>query len=65
MANQYKQQIDGIMSRDVSRGDFLKYVGVAMLSLVGFVGFLKNLHEVVPSDKKNSGSGYGGSPYGH
>ena len=69
MVGQYKQQVDNIMQREVSRGEFLKYIGIAFLGIVGFVGFLKNLHDVVPAnngggDKSAGGSGYGGSPYG-
>lgn len=67
MVDQYKNQVDGIMQREVSRVDFLKYVGVAFLGIVGVVGFIKNLHEVVPahsSEKKHTSSGYGGSAYG-
>lgn len=68
MVNQYKQQIDGVMQREVSRSEFLKFVGIALLGLIGIAGFLKNLHEIVPSqiaDKKQPvPSGYGQSAYG-
>lgn len=61
----YKKQIDGIMAREVSRGEFLKFVGVGLLSFVGVIGFFKHLHEAVPNNStaKKSG-GYGRSPYG-
>ena len=57
------------MQRQVSRGDFLKYIGVAFLGVIGVVGFLKNLHEIVPgkdntSNQVSGGAGYGRSPYG-
>ena len=67
MVDQYKNQVNGIMSREVSRVDFLKYIGVAFLGIIGIVGFIKNLHEVVPahaSEKSHRSSGYGGSSYG-
>lgn len=66
MVNQYKQQVDGLMQREVSRGEFLKFVGVALLGLVGVVGFFKNIHQALPPDKanKNQSGGYGGSAYG-
>ena len=67
MVDQYKQQVDGIMQREVSRGEFLTYVGVAMLSLVGVFGFIKNLHDIVPAHPNNkqiAAGGYGRSPYG-
>ena len=68
MIDQYKQQLDGVMAREVSRGEFLKLVGVALLGLIGVMGVLKNLHEIVPAQtatKNHSASGgYGRSAYG-
>lgn len=68
MVNLYKQQLDNVMQREVSRSEFLKLVGVALLGLIGIVGFLKNLHEIVPSQAvaKNHSTtgGYGGTAYG-
>lgn len=66
MVEQYKQQLDGIMQREVSRGEFLKFMGVALLGLTGIVGMLRNLHETLPphTANKNLPVGYGRSPYG-
>jgi hypothetical protein len=68
MGDQYRQRLDDMMQREVSRGEFLKFVGIAMLSFVGIVGFLKNLHEIVPdnnaSKKQLASAGYGRSAYG-
>ena len=68
MGDQYKNQLDNIMQREVSRGQFLKFVGAALLGVVGVTGFLKNLHGVVPAQtvpKSHSVSaGYGRSAYG-
>lgn len=68
MFNQYKQQLASMMQREISRGEFLKIIGVALLGLVGVAGFLKNLHEIVPaqSSAKNQSvsGGYGRSAYG-
>lgn len=68
MVNQYKQQLDSVMQREVSRGEFLKFIGVAALGLIGIVGFLKNLHEIVPSNTTDKNqpvsAGYGRSAYG-
>ena len=66
--DQYKQQLDSMMKREVSRGEFLKIIGVSLFGLIGITGFLKNLHEVVPApttgkDHPASG-GYGRSVYG-
>ena len=69
MVGQYKQQFDNMMQREIDRGEFLKFMGIAVLGVFGVVGFIKNLHEVVPSHnsskKHQSSSGYGRSPYGH
>lgn len=68
MVNQYRQQLDSVMQREVSRGEFLKFIGVAALGLIGVVGFLKNLNEIVPphmADKNQPAvGGYGRSAYG-
>lgn len=66
MVNQFKQQLNGVMQRELNRGEFLKLIGVASLSLIGAVGFLKNLHEFMPRDSnaKNRSGGYGRSAYG-
>ena len=65
MVDQYKQQLDSIMEREVSRGEFLKIFGAALLGLVGIVGFFRNLHEAMPPEKKRlASSGYGRSAYG-
>lgn len=67
MVPQYKQQLDSMMQREVSRGEFLKFIGIALLGFVGVIGFLKNLHEIVPAQtvaKKQSAGGYGRSVYG-
>ena len=68
MVAQYKQQFDNMMQREINRGEFLKFMGIALLGLFGVVGFIKNLHEVVPANssakKHLTSSGYGRSPYG-
>lgn len=68
MGDQYKQQLDNVMQHQVSRGEFLKLVGIALLGFVGVIGFLKNLHEVVPARAAAKNvpvpGGYGRSAYG-
>ena len=68
MVNQYKRQLDTVMQREVSRGEFLKFIGIALLGLIGIAGFLKNLHEIVPAQTATksqlSSTGYGRSAYG-
>ena len=68
MIDQYKQQLDSMMKREVSRGEFLKTIGIALVGLIGVTSFLKNLHEAVPAStaRKNhpASGGYGRSVYG-
>jgi len=66
MPNQYQQQIDDMLQREISRSEFLKFSGVTILGLIGVTSFLKNLHESIPGStiNKRVGKGYGRSPYG-
>ncbi len=66
MVDQYKQQLDSVMQREVSRFEFLQFVGVAFLGVVGIAGFFKHLHHAVPDKnaKAQSPLGYGRSKYG-
>lgn len=57
--------IDEFMKQEVSRKDFLRYVGVALLSMVGIANALKSLQtNVEGSHKDSAGAGYGVSAYG-
>ena len=66
MANQYQKQLEDVLQREISRAEFLKFSGVAILGVVGVTGFLKNLHQSIPTKtlQKRAVSGYGRSPYG-
>ncbi len=68
MVGQYKQQFDSMMQHEVNRGEFLKFMGIALLGLFGVVSFVKNLHEIVPAHslakKQPASGGYGRSAYG-
>ncbi len=62
-----RKKTDDLMNTEVNRAEFLRYTGVALLSLVGIHSFMKNLHDSVPkkrSAKKVATKGYGGSAYG-
>lgn len=62
-----KNKTDDLMSREINRAEFLRYTGVALLSLVGVHSFVKSLHEAVPKKQATSKiakKGYGGSAYG-
>ena len=62
-----KSKSDDLMSREVNRAEFLRYTGVALLSIVGVNSFLKNLHDNVPGRKNTNRvakTGYGRGGYG-
>lgn len=48
-----------LMQQDVSRKEFLRYIGIALLSLIGVASMLQNLHgavnTAVPSERQTSG----------
>lgn len=58
-----KQQIASILIKEMNRGEFLRYVGVAFLALVGISGVISTLTRLDGSSKSN-GSDYGGNTYG-
>lgn len=57
-----KQQADNLLSREVNRAEFIRYIGIALLSMVGINTFIKYLHENVGD--KSSKRGYGSGAYG-
>lgn len=61
-----KNKTDDLMNREINRAEFLRYTGVALLSLVGVHSFIKNLHDSIPKkgSKVAKKSGYGGGAYG-
>ncbi len=62
----YKKQLDDLLQQELSRAEFIKVVGLALLGVVGVSGFLKNLHRSLPGQKNthNLVQGYGRGPYG-
>lgn len=61
------RQLDDLMQAQMSRGEFLKYAGVALLGIVGVTGLLRNLHHALPAQRQSSpkfAGGYGRSAYG-
>ncbi|HEY5549585.1 MAG TPA: hypothetical protein VIK37_00010 [Candidatus Saccharimonadales bacterium] len=65
MVGQYREQLDVMMQREVSRADFLKFTGIAILGLIGIAGFFKNLNGLMPpKTNDNKSRGYGRSAYG-
>ena len=55
-----------LLQQDVSRKEFLRYIGIALLSLIGVASMLQNLSGTVQThvQKETRTSGYGSSAYG-
>jgi hypothetical protein len=59
-----------LLQRDVSRQEFLRYIGIAILGLVGIASMLENLHKAFGKSQpkqisqQGKSSGYGLSAYG-
>ncbi len=56
------EKVHDLLQQEVSRKEFLRYAGVAVLSIIGVTGMLQNIRAVQPQQKQ--GSGYGMSSYG-
>lgn len=62
--------VQELLEREVSRKEFLRYVGVAFLSVIGVTNLLKNLNQPLhlpaqsSSTRSNELPGYGMSAYG-
>ena len=56
------------MQQEISRQEFLRYVGIAFLSLFGVAAFLQNLSSNLgqrsSNQSKSEAAGYGMSAYG-
>lgn len=62
-------KVDELMQQEVSRKDFLRYVGLALLSMVGISSMLQNIQTSLgghdaKADSRRQTSGYGSSAYG-
>lgn len=60
-------KLESLMQTEVNRKEFLKYVGVALLGLIGATTMLQNLNKALDHKKpgqKTQKSGYGATPYG-
>ncbi len=59
--------IDDLMQKEMSRKDFLRYIGLAFLSLIGVAAILQNLQSSLSGNAHKTParqSGYGGTAYG-
>lgn len=59
-----KNQLDALLKQDMTRKEFLQYVGGALLVAFGVTNLLKTLLQTKPSQVQQSQLGYGGSVYG-
>lgn len=55
-----------LLQQDVSRKEFLRYLGIALLSVIGVTSMLQNLQNAArtPIQKNTNAAGYGVSSYG-
>ncbi len=60
--------IHELLQKEVSRKEFLRYVGAAILGVIGITQILNNLQKSLAPQKKIESSektaGYGATPYG-
>lgn len=59
--------IQDLTRKEMSRKQFLQLVGAAILSVIGFTAFLKNLDKFATTQTRQvkTKAGYGSSPYGN
>lgn len=58
--------VKSLLEKDVDRKEFLQYVGVGALGVLGITTVIKNLEELFGkrSNHQVQNAGYGSSPYG-
>lgn len=57
--------VNTLLQQEVSRKEFLRYMGLAFLSLIGITGILNNLDKLSSKNAKQKEiNGYGSSAYG-
>lgn len=54
--------LENVMQKELSRREFLSYIGAGILAVIGVTGLLKSLGLHTPQPK--STMGYGGGAYG-
>ncbi len=59
-----KINIDSLLSKEMNRRDFLRYIGAMFLAFVGVTRFLSVLSHHQPRSSSPIRGGYGGSSYG-
>jgi hypothetical protein len=61
---QIKKEIDRLFNEKMDRREFLKLVGVILVSMIGLTQTLRLITEKPSTDTKSSSGGYGSSAYG-
>lgn len=57
--------LNDLLQKDISRQEFIKYLGVGFLALIGVTSLLNNLSALHPShNSKKVSHGYGDRAYG-
>lgn len=61
-----RKAVDGALNSNMDRKEFLKYVGVSALTLIGVNAIIKSLQPgaAKTQNKSSSSGGYGKSVYG-
>lgn len=59
-----KNQLEQILQQDMTRKEFLQYVGGALLAALGITALLRNLMQHKPAAIQQADFGYGGGSYG-
>lgn len=59
-------KLGDLLEQEVSRKEFLRYLGIMFLGLIGVTSMLNNLHTAsnTPMHQSKPKSGYGASAYG-
>jgi len=61
------QNINKLMEQEINRKEFLRYIGIAVLGLIGVTTMMSNLNKALSGKSTKTravSSGYGGSAYG-
>jgi hypothetical protein len=58
------KQIQEFTQTEMSREEFLKFMGAGLLGIIGVWGLLNNLKNLQTKGVGKSGQGYGSSSYG-
>lgn len=58
------EYIQKILTKEMTRKEFLVYLGMLFLTIFGISSLLKSLSKLSPSPRKQPKIGFGAGPYG-